>query len=157
MGTFYKFVEKVRLIFSNAPSIASESDESESNGMQYLRDTTTYFKQYHIYNLVKPLAPNSPIHHVLIVTSDEFLYRRHQQMVTVLLLSPTPREMESEIRVKLDIKNIVGLSGSFSDYWIVVDQLLPMPKSNLILGSGLELSEISKREIANKLANWLGL
>lgn len=117
----------------------------------------TYFKQFHVYDLKAPLAPNSPISQVLLITADEFLYRRHQQVVSVLLLSPTPREAESEIRVKINCRSNGGTANLKHDAWVILDQILPMPKSNLMLVSGKEVAEVEKRELEEKLKNWLGL
>ncbi len=118
---------------------------------------TTYFKQFHVYELVKPLSPNSPLSLALLVTSDEFLYRRHQQMVSVLLLSPVPREVASEIRLKISCRSNGGAVNLRSDCYAMIDNILPMPKSNLKLVSGQEIAEVEKRELENKLKSWLGL
>ena len=117
----------------------------------------TYFKQFHVYELVKPLAPNSPISLALLITADEFLYRRHQQMVSVLLLSPTPREAESEIRLKISCRSNGGTANLRCDCYAMIDSIVPMPKSNLKLVSGQEIAEPEKGELEEKLKNWLGL
>jgi len=93
----------------------------------------------------------------LLVTSDEFLYRRHQQMVSVLLLSPTPREAASEIRVQISCRSNGGTANLKGDCWVMIDSILPMTKSNLKLVSGMEIAEPEKRDVEEKLKNWLGL
>jgi hypothetical protein len=119
--------------------------------------STTSFKPHHVYALRKPLSPNSPFKFVLVVTNEEFAHRHRQQTVTVLLLSPTPRETDSEIRVQIQSKSNGGTATLPGDHWVAVDSLTFMPKANMFVTSGTEISELEKGMVRKKLANWLAL
>lgn len=117
----------------------------------------TSFRPFHVYTLRRPLAPNSPIRFALIITHEDFLYRHYQDIVSVLLLSPTPRATESDIRVKICCKGNGGTAHLPADHYVAVDSIFPLEKGNLILASGSEIHEREKEEIKAKVAVWLGL
>jgi len=119
--------------------------------------STTSFKPHHVYSLRKPLSPTSPFKFVLVVTDEEFAYRHRQQTVTVLLLSPTPRDTDSEIRVRIQSKSSGGTAVLPGDHWVAIDSMTFLPKANMFVTSGTEISEVEKGEVRRKMADWLAL
>lgn len=119
--------------------------------------STTSFKPHHVYSLRQSLSPTSPIKFVLVVTAEEFARRHRQETVSVLLLSPTPRDSDSEIRVQINSRNNGGTADLPGDHWVAIDSLTFMPKGNMFVTSGTEISEIEKGEVRRKLAKWLAL
>ncbi|MEM9528269.1 MAG: hypothetical protein AAGA31_16775 [Bacteroidota bacterium] len=85
------------------------------------------------------------------------MYRHYQETVSVLLLSPTPRAVESDIRVKIHCKGSGGTAHLPADHYVAIDSVFPLQKEQLILASGTEIHEREKEEIKTKLTVWLGL
>ena len=118
----------------------------------------TYFKSLHVYNLRKPIGPpGSPLQYALIITSDKFVSRPEHKIVSVLLLSDRQRNDVSYIRVH--IRNITsgGAAHMAMDYYGAVDNILPMPKSNLMVTSCKPITVFEEKDVKEKLREWLDL
>lgn len=115
------------------------------------------FNRFHVYTLRRPLAPNSIIKFALVVTNDKFSNRRDQPVVSVLFLSPTPRTLETALRIKIECRTSGGTAHLPFDHYVMVDQLTPVPPNLLMETSGTEITEYEKREVNAKLRDYLDL
>jgi len=115
----------------------------------------TYFKSLHVYNLRKALGPS--LQYALIITSDKYVSRPEHQIVSVLLLSDRPKNSASYIRVHIKSIGSGGKAHMAMDYYGQVDNIMPMPKSNLMVTSCKPITDSEERDVQVKLKEWLDL
>jgi hypothetical protein len=120
--------------------------------------SVTSFKALHVYNLRKPLDPSGTLKYALLVTSGEYVHRREHQIVSVLILGDRPSDRaESYIRVKIHCRDSGGTAHLAMNYYGAVDNIMPMPKSNLMVTSAKQITPAEEEDVRAKLKDWLGL